>query len=149
MFGFTPLMEAAASGHEIIVQYLLDHVRVCVCMCTYIFPAKTHLLGSCVASCEYFCARACLCCVGRTSRGEELQRRDGASFSHDVLPHEDRQPHRHALPERKNRSDAQVLTFNVGFIHRASNRILFIMSCDCSYEDHVLDPLFPTTSITP
>lgn len=24
--GFTPLMEAAASGHEIIVQYLLDHV---------------------------------------------------------------------------------------------------------------------------
>lgn len=24
--GFTTLMEAAASGHEIIVQYLLDHV---------------------------------------------------------------------------------------------------------------------------
>uniref|UniRef100_A0A3Q3VV96 Uncharacterized protein n=1 Tax=Mola mola TaxID=94237 RepID=A0A3Q3VV96_MOLML len=24
--GFTPLMEAATSGHEIIVQYLLDHV---------------------------------------------------------------------------------------------------------------------------
>lgn len=25
--GFTPLMEATASGHEIIVQFLLDHVR--------------------------------------------------------------------------------------------------------------------------
>lgn len=24
--GFTPLMEASASGHEIIIQYLLDHV---------------------------------------------------------------------------------------------------------------------------
>lgn len=30
MSGFTPLMEAAASGHEIIVQYLLDRVSVAV-----------------------------------------------------------------------------------------------------------------------
>uniref|UniRef100_A0A8D0L2I4 Uncharacterized protein n=1 Tax=Sphenodon punctatus TaxID=8508 RepID=A0A8D0L2I4_SPHPU len=29
VFGYTPLMEAAASGHEIIVQYLLNHVSVC------------------------------------------------------------------------------------------------------------------------
>lgn len=35
VFGFTPLMEAAASGHEIIVQYLLDHVSVCVCVAAY------------------------------------------------------------------------------------------------------------------
>lgn len=29
MYGYTPLMEAAASGHEIIVQYLLNHVSDC------------------------------------------------------------------------------------------------------------------------
>lgn len=34
VFGFTPLMEAAASGHEIIVQYLLDCVSVCMCVLT-------------------------------------------------------------------------------------------------------------------
>lgn len=28
VYGYTPLMEAAASGHEIIVQYLLNHVSV-------------------------------------------------------------------------------------------------------------------------
>ena len=28
--GFSPLMEAAASGHEIIVQYLLEHVSISI-----------------------------------------------------------------------------------------------------------------------
>lgn len=28
VYGYTPLMEAAASGHEIIVQYLLNHVSL-------------------------------------------------------------------------------------------------------------------------
>lgn len=31
--GFTPLMEAAASGHEIIVQYLLNHASVNFILC--------------------------------------------------------------------------------------------------------------------
>lgn len=30
--GFTPLMEASASGHEIIVQYFLDQVSVVECL---------------------------------------------------------------------------------------------------------------------
>lgn len=33
MYGYTPLMEAAASGHEIIVQYLLNHVSVLTVLC--------------------------------------------------------------------------------------------------------------------
>lgn len=32
-YGYTPLMEAAASGHEIIVQYLLNHVSVWTVLC--------------------------------------------------------------------------------------------------------------------
>lgn len=33
VYGYTPLMEAAASGHEIIVQYLLNHVSVWTDLC--------------------------------------------------------------------------------------------------------------------
>lgn len=33
VYGYTPLMEAAASGHEIIVQYLLNHVSVLTVLC--------------------------------------------------------------------------------------------------------------------
>lgn len=33
VYGYTPLMEAAASGHEIIVQYLLNHVSVQTGLC--------------------------------------------------------------------------------------------------------------------
>ena len=33
VYGYTPLMEAAASGHEIIVQYLLNHVSVQTVLC--------------------------------------------------------------------------------------------------------------------
>lgn len=46
--GFTPLMEAAASGHEIIVQYLLDHVsrllcwNILVCECKWLWARPCH-----------------------------------------------------------------------------------------------------------
>lgn len=33
VYGYTPLMEAAASGHEIIVQYLLNHVSLQTVLC--------------------------------------------------------------------------------------------------------------------
>lgn len=37
LHGFTPLMEAAANGHEIIVQCLLQHVRIAnVVSCVFI-----------------------------------------------------------------------------------------------------------------
>lgn len=67
MFGFTPLMEAAASGHEIIVQYLLD--RVSVCMHVYlhaVFTGKFQMIWSCVASCVFVCV-----CVLQGARVEE------------------------------------------------------------------------------
>lgn len=40
--GFTPLMEAAASGHEIIVQNLLDHVSLLLHKCA-LYHSDTEL----------------------------------------------------------------------------------------------------------
>lgn len=72
LFGFTPLMEAAASGHEIIVQYLLDRVSMCarvrVLAQLQIRPLSGHMCGS------LYVLMHGVCCAGCPSRGEELQR---------------------------------------------------------------------------
>lgn len=54
MYGYTPLMEAAASGHEIIVQYLLNHVSVLAILwvAESLVPA---LRGTTINLTPYFC----------------------------------------------------------------------------------------------
>lgn len=92
--GFTLLMEAAASGHEIIVQYLLDHVSRSPFKSTLAHGFK--VLETCPFHAVYLgILRVVLfeSLVEGYSRRPQRQRRDCPCSRNDVRLHQDRQPH--------------------------------------------------------